>query len=77
MTVVTQRTFSSGEVSPALYARVDLTKYATGLRTCRNNIVLRYGGVANRPGSTFVGEVSDSSKAIRLIEFVFSQTQTY
>lgn len=77
MTILSQRTFSSGEISPSLYARVDLTKYATGLRVCKNNIVLRYGGVSNRPGTTFVSEVSDSSKAVRLIPFIFNDDQTY
>lgn len=77
MTTLSQRTFSSGEISPSLYARVDLVKYATGLRTCKNNIVLRYGGAANRPGTLFVGEASDSSKTIRLIPFIFNNAQTY
>lgn len=77
MTTLTQRTFSSGEVSPSLYARVDLTKYATGLRTCKNNLVLRYGGVSNRPGTEFINEVSDSTKSVRLIPFVFNTDQTY
>lgn len=77
MTTLSQRTFSSGEISPSLYARVDLVKYATGLRTCKNNIVLRYGGLSNRPGTVFISEVSDSSKVVRLIPFVFNSSQTY
>ena len=77
MTTLTQRSFSSGELSPSLYARVDFTRYGSGLRTCRNAIVLRYGGLSNRPGTSFVSEVSDSSKKVRLIPFIFSQTQTY
>ena len=77
MATLSQKTFSSGEISPSLYARVDLTKYATGLRTCKNNIVLRYGGVSNRAGTEFIGEVSDSTKAVRLIPFIFNTDQTY
>lgn len=77
MTTLSQRTFSSGEISPSLYGRVDLSKYATGLRTCKNNIVLRYGGVANRPGTNFICEVNDSTKAVRLIPFIFNDDQTY
>lgn len=77
MSTVIQRSFAGGEIAPALYARVDLSKYQTGLRTCRNAFILRHGGAANRPGTKFVGEVSDSSKKSRLIPFVFSQTQTY
>lgn len=77
MTTITQRTFASGEVSPSLYARTDLVKYATGLRTCKNSIILRYGGASNRPGTLFVREVSDSSKAVRLIPFIYNADQTY
>lgn len=77
MTTLSQRSFSSGELSPSLYARVDLVRYATGLRTCKNNIVLRYGGVANRPGTSYIGEASDPDNLVRLIPFVFNSSQTY
>lgn len=69
MTTLTQRSFSSGEVSSALYGRVDTVKYATGLKTCRNCFVMRHGGVASRPGTTYVGSVKDHSKTTRLIPF--------
>lgn len=64
-------------MAPALYARVDTSRYATGLKTLRNQFVMRHGGAANRPGTEFIGEVKDSTKAVRLIPFVFSDTQTY
>jgi hypothetical protein len=72
-----QRSFSGGEIAPSLYARVDQSKYYTGLRTCRNFIVMRGGGVTNRPGSEFITEVKDSTKAVRLIRFAFNSEQTY
>ena len=72
-----QPSFSGGELSPALHARVDLGKYSTGLATCRNCFVHPHGGVSNRPGTQFIAEVKDSSKATRLIPFSFSTTQTY
>ena len=77
MTSVSQRSFSGGEFSPSLYARVDFAKYASALRTCRNMFIEKHGGAANRPGTTFVGEVSDSSQAVRLIPFIFNNSQTY
>lgn len=77
MSSIIQRSFSSGEIAPSLYSRVDTVKYQTGLRTCKNFMVLRHGGVANRPGTTFVGEVKDSTKTVRLIPFVFNTDQTY
>src|SRR4030065_2862132 len=72
-----QLSFSGGEVSPSLWARVDQVKYATGLRACRNFIVQRHGGVANRPGTGFVAEVKDSTKTVRLVPFSYSTAQTY
>lgn len=72
-----QPSFTGGEVAPSLYARTDLAKYATSLRTCRNFFVMPHGGAATRPGLKFVCEVKDSSKRVRLIPFAFSTTQTY
>lgn len=77
MTTVSQRTFASGEISPSLYARVNLVKYVTGLRTCKNTLVLRYGGAANRPGTEYICEIADSTENARLIEFIFNNAQTY
>lgn len=77
MSAVIQRSFAGGELGPALWARAEQVKYQTGLRTCRNFMVQRFGGVTNRPGTRFVCEVSDSTKAHRLISFVFNAEQTY
>lgn len=77
MSAINQRSFSSGELAPALYARTDVAKYYTGLRTCRNMMVMRHGGVTNRAGTKFIGPVKDMSKTVRLIPFVFNSDQTY
>lgn len=77
MTTVRQLSFSGGELTPSLHARIDLTKYETGLKTCRNFMIKRQGGATNRPGTKFVAEVKDSSKTGRLIPFVFNVDQTY
>lgn len=77
MSTLIQRSFASGEIAPALYARCDQSKYGTGLRTILNAYVMRHGGATNRPGTKYVCEVKDSSKAVRLIPFVFSTAQTY
>ena len=77
MASITQKAFSGGEIAPALYARTDLAKYFTALKTCRNFYVMRHGGVTNRPGTKFIGEVKDSTKTVRLIPFVFNNSQTY
>lgn len=77
MTATAQRSFSGGEITPSLYARTDIAKYATSLRTERNMITMRHGGATNRPGTKFVIETKDSSKASRLIPFIFNAAQTY
>lgn len=71
------RSFTSGEITPSLYARTDLSKYITSLKTCRNFIIQRHGGAINRPGTGFVCEVKDSSKKVKLVPFVFNAEQTY
>lgn len=77
MTTMIQRSFSGGELTPALYARVDEVKYATGARTLRNLMVMRHGGAQNRPGTGFIGEVKDSTKTVAFIPFIFNASQTY
>ena len=72
-----QPSFSGGELAPSLHARVDLAKYAVGLKTCRNFIVQAHGGVTNRAGTKFVCETAISAKTTRLIPFEFNTEQTY
>lgn len=77
MSNIVQRAFSGGELSPSLYARTDVQKYQTGLRTMRNFYPLRHGGAANRPGTELVREVKDSSTVVREIPWIFNESQTY
>ena len=72
-----QRSFTAGELSPALRSRADLAKYANGLALCENVIVRAQGGAYSRPGLRFVGEVGDSLNRARLIKFSFNVEQTY
>lgn len=73
-----QPAFTAGELSPALWARVDLTKYQSGLKVAKNIIVHPHGGASNRPGLEFVGRTYGSF-ASRLIPFVYDaeSDQTY
>lgn len=77
MTTVDQRSFAGGEISPSLGARVDQIKYQTGLKSCRNNLVMRYGGSASRPGTTYVANTKNMTGAIKLVPFIQSQLQSY
>lgn len=72
-----QGDFSSGEVSPLFYGRVDSPRYKNALATCLNYIVSPQGALVRRPGTFFVAEVKDSTKASRLVRFEFSTTQAY
>lgn len=71
-----QPSFTAGELSPALWARVDLAKYASGLKSAKNLFIHPHGGASNRAGLEFVGEAG-SSAAIRLIPFQFNTEQSY
>ncbi len=73
----TQKSFTGGELSPALYSRSDLSKYSVGLKTLKNGFVRAEGCVSNRAGLELVCEVKDSSNSVRLIPFSFNTEQTY
>lgn len=72
-----QPSFTAGELSPALWARVDLAKYSTGLKTAVNLFIHAHGGASNRAGLEFVCEVKDSTKLARLVPFQFNTEQSY
>lgn len=70
------RSFAGGEITPELYGRIDLTKFQTGLATCRNFIVLPHGPAARRAGFEYVLEAKDSTRQVRLIPFSYAADQT-
>lgn len=72
-----QTSFTSGELSPEMYGRVDFNRYYSGLKTCRNFIIKPTGGVVNRPGTKYVAAVHNSSYAVRLIPFQSSVNSSY
>jgi len=72
-----QASFNGGEYSPSLWARVDIDKYQTGLRLCRNFIIHPHGGISNRSGTKYVASTKYSDKKARLIPFTFSLDQSY
>jgi hypothetical protein len=76
-TGIVQSAFTAGELAPSLYGRVDFDLFYKSLRTCRNMIVSKYGGVDNRPGTQFIAPVNDSTHLARLIPFQYNNQQTY
>lgn len=72
---VLQTSFNSGEWAPALYARVDLTKYHSGAALLRNFFVDYRGGATTRPGTKFITQ--SLTTTTRLIPFQASQGVGY
>jgi hypothetical protein len=69
-----QTSFAGGEFSPTLWSRMELERFATGLRTARNFFVTEHGGLKNRAGSELVDEMLGPT---RLLRFIFSDSQSY
>ena len=61
------RAFSGGVMSPEMFGRIDDVKFQTGAAKLRNFIATPQGPAENRPGFSFVREVKDSAKKVRLI----------
>jgi len=72
-----QPSFSSGEISPNLYARVDLATYHKALALCRNFFVDYRSGISTRTGTAYITRCKRSDLPVRLIPFTFSVIQTY
>lgn len=69
-----QVAFTSGEISPELHTRVDLQRFTSSLKTCRNFYVLATGGVSNRAGTQFIYDLGATST---LLPFIRSETDAY
>lgn len=72
-----QLSFTGGELSPHIYSRIDIARYTNGTRLMRNFMLHEYGGVSNRPGTEFIGEVATPNTQSRLIPFSFNTQETY
>lgn len=72
-----QTNFTAGELSERLDGRVDISRYANGLRTVENFIVQPHGGVTRRPGTQFIAAVKNHAHNVRLLPFEFSDEQAY
>lgn len=81
-----QTAFVSGELSPAMFGRVDHAKYKFGASTMRNGFVNFQGGYASRAGTAYVGMCKQgapntggtlTTNPPRDIPFQFSVTQGY
>lgn len=69
--------FSKGEIAEELVARIDVGSYQSAVKTARNVVVRKYGGLAKRPGTRFVAEVFNSNYPVRLLPFQYSIQQAF
>lgn len=75
-----QTGFSSGELSPSLFGRVDLDKYHLGCSTLRNFFVNYQGGASTRAGLLYIGtclQTTTSGNPPRDIPFQYNINQGY
>jgi hypothetical protein len=72
-----QTNFTAGEVSPRMYGRVDIARYANGAAKIENAWPLVHGGAKRRDGTLFTAETKISAKRSRLIPYVFNKSQAY
>lgn len=72
-----QTAFNNGAISPYMYGRVDIDKWALSLRECRNMIPLAQGPLTKRDATRFVVPGADETKKSWFLEFQFSVTQAY
>ncbi len=72
------KSFSSGEISPEMFGRVDLNKFTQGVALCRNFIPQPYGSLRNRTGTQFVKTAGgNSANPVRLIPFSYNNVQQF
>lgn len=68
--------FSSGELSKLLMGRVDIAKYANGVDTLENFLIMLQGGITRRPGLRYIATTKSGGVA-RLMPFQYSANQDY
>jgi len=72
-----QSNFTAGEITPRLWAHVDIAKYKNAVKTAENCIVLPHGPLRRRNGFEQIEATKDSAKVSRLLRFQFDQDNAY
>lgn len=77
-----KHTFTAGELSPRLGARLDFKRYKNGCKKLRNMTCQVQGPATRRPGFEFLYDLNrlyldTTKKRIRMIPFVFSEINAY
>src|SRR5262245_31138632 len=74
---VIQSSFASGELSPSLFARVDIAKFHSGAARMRNMFVDYRSGASTRTGTEFIRPTVQGQGPVRLVRFQQSVSVTY
>jgi len=76
-----KHTFTSGELSPRLGARLDFKKYKDGCKKLLNMTCLVQGPVTRRPGFEFIYDLKrldcDETKPVRMVPFIKNEAVSY
>lgn len=71
-----QWSFAGGELSPQMFGHAEDPVFQIGAAKCQNFLITPHGPAARRPGFEYQVDAGVSTKASRLIPFVFSPTDT-
>lgn len=78
---VIKTSFTGGQFGVSLVGRTDIAQYDNACAEVTNMLVRPYGPVISTPGTRYVNECKHSAlgtqSAVRLLEFVFNQTDAY
>jgi hypothetical protein len=69
--------FSSGEWSSLMQARVDTERYNSACRTLENFLPTTQGPARKRPGTIYIGEARDADETVTLIPWEFNRDTAY
>ena len=69
--------FVGGELTPRLDGRIDVKKYAQGLRVCENFQILPHGGARKRAGFSFVTQQKSATDDVIMVPFQYNVEQAY
>lgn len=76
-TRIIQNAFNGGELSPRLLGRTDIKQYKTSVKTMENMYPLYHGGAKKRPGTQYIGTISNSAQTSKFIPFIYSRNSSY
>ena len=72
-----QTSLVTGEISPELQGRTELSKYKSALQVCHNFLLTAYGSAARRSGTSYVYNAKSNTDISRLVRFEYSTEQSY